>query len=92
MLQKIVLVLFSLALFQSLQAGILRDRLGLGDEEDENEAMFSKEVQRIANVSYGNDQSLASALSHGRVTLRVSQALQRTMSVRFEMPPMCLLI
>lgn len=55
MLQKIVLVLFSLALFQSLQAGILRDRLSLGDEEDENEAMFSKEVQRIANVSYGNN-------------------------------------
>ncbi|WP_263831829.1 alpha/beta hydrolase [Sulfurospirillum oryzae] len=55
MLQKIFLVLFSLTLFQSLQAGILRDRLGLGDEEEEKEATFSKEVQLIANVSYGNN-------------------------------------
>lgn len=54
MLRKIFLVLFSLALFQSLHAGILRDRLGLGDEEEEKEAVFSNEVRIVANVSYGN--------------------------------------
>lgn len=55
MIHKVLYVLFTLALFHSLHAGILRDRLGLGEEENEKEASFSKEVHIIANVSYGAD-------------------------------------
>lgn len=56
MVQKLFFALLTLVLFQSLHAGILRDRLSLGGEEDEEkEARFSKEIRLIANVSYGTD-------------------------------------
>jgi len=55
MIQKIFFALFTLVLFHSLQAGVLRDRLNLGEDEDEKEASFSKEVRLISNVSYGTD-------------------------------------
>jgi len=55
MVQKLFFALLALMLFQSLHAGILRDRLGLGEEDDEKEASFSKEVRLISNVSYGTD-------------------------------------
>jgi len=56
MVQKIVFALLALVLFQSLHAGILRDRLGFGEEEEETkEASFSSDVRLIANVSYGTD-------------------------------------
>jgi len=56
MVQKVFFALLALVLFQSLHAGILRDRLSLGGEEDEEkEARFSKEIRLIANVSYGTD-------------------------------------
>jgi hypothetical protein len=48
-------MLLFLILSQSVQAGILRDRLSLGDAEEGKEASFSKEVRLIANVSYGTD-------------------------------------
>lgn len=53
MIHKLFFALLTLILFQSLQAGILKERLGLGDDEDEKEALFSKEVRLISNVSYG---------------------------------------
>lgn len=53
MLRKIVFTVLTLTLIQSLHAGILRDRLGLGDEEEDKEAIFSKEVRLISNISYG---------------------------------------
>lgn len=55
MIQKIFFSFFTLALFHSLQAGILRDHLSLGDDEEEKEASFSKEIRLISNVSYGAD-------------------------------------
>ena len=54
MTQKLFYALIALIFFQSLHAGILRDRLNL-DDEDEKEALFSKEVRLIANVSYGTN-------------------------------------
>ncbi len=50
MMQKLFFALLTLILFQSLQAGILRERLGLGDDEDEKEALFSKEVHISMSV------------------------------------------
>ena len=56
MIKRVFFALLALVLFQSLHAGILRDRLGFGEEEEETqEASFSKEVHLIANVSYGSD-------------------------------------
>lgn len=55
MMEKVFFALFTLVLFQSLQAGILRDRLNLGEDEDEKEANFSKEIRLINNVSYGTE-------------------------------------
>ena len=55
MIRNVWFVLLCLVLFQSLHAGILRDRLSLGDDEEGKEASFSKEVRLIANVSYGTD-------------------------------------
>ncbi|MDD4506634.1 MAG: hypothetical protein PHE60_09725, partial [Sulfurospirillaceae bacterium] len=55
MMKKVFFTLFTLVLFQSLQAGILRDRLNLGEDEDEKEANFSKEIRLINNVSYGTE-------------------------------------
>ncbi len=53
MIKNIVVFLLIVAFFQSMHAGVLRDRLGLGDEEEEHEVRFSKEVRFISNVSYG---------------------------------------
>lgn len=55
MIQKISFILFTLALFQSLYAGILKDRLSFSDDEEEREAKFSKEVRLFSNISYGPD-------------------------------------
>lgn len=55
MLQRLLLALMILALFQTAHAGLLRDRLSFDDDEKEQEASFSKEVRLIANVSYGAD-------------------------------------
>ncbi|ATB68865.1 hypothetical protein SJPD1_0751 [Sulfurospirillum diekertiae] len=55
MIKNVWFILLFLVVFQSLQAGILRDHLGLGDDEEGKEARFSKEIRLIANVSYGNN-------------------------------------